>query len=394
MLTRAPSVLFILSAVALSAAMANRSMDPLVTAVARDFDVTIATAAAVVSIYALPYAFGQPVLGPVGDYYGKMRLLRICMWAQCLTLLMVAISPTIGVLMAARFFGGIAGGGIMPIGMAIISDRYGPAQRHQAIATFVSIALVGYIFAVATAGYLAVYVSWRAIFAIALLTSIIALLMMRSISDEGPRPNKPMQVSDAVNGYKTLFSNPRAVLCYGGVFLEGIALWGTLPFISPLLEARHRGSTAEAGLIVMAMGIGSLAFTGGVRWWLRLMSHYKFMFLGGFVSAIGPMTMAFDIPWVWLAFAYGLSGFGFMMLHNSIQAEVAGLAPGVRGLAFAMHSSSFFIGQAIGPMLLALGLATVGGFVSLTAFAAILAAVGPAVSALFLRANAAAEGRG
>ena len=80
MLRGSLSPLVIICLAGLSSAMANRAMDPLVSELARDFNVTVAVAASVISIYALPYALSQPVLGPLGDYYGKGRLLRICMW--------------------------------------------------------------------------------------------------------------------------------------------------------------------------------------------------------------------------------------------------------------------------------------------------------------------------
>jgi predicted MFS family arabinose efflux permease len=122
----------------LAAAIANRAMDPLVTSLARDFGTPVTTAAMAISFYALPYALSQPILGPIGDHYGKARLLRICMWLQAACLAVVVVSPSIWVLFAARFFGGFAGAGIMPVTMAIISDRFPAARRQLAMGRFLS----------------------------------------------------------------------------------------------------------------------------------------------------------------------------------------------------------------------------------------------------------------
>jgi predicted MFS family arabinose efflux permease len=45
-----------------------------------------------------------------------------------------------------------------------------------------------------------------------------------------------------------------------------------------------------------------------------------------------------------------LFGLGFYMLHNCIQVHVTDLSQTARGTAMSMHSSSFFSGQAIGPI--------------------------------------------
>lgn len=376
-----PLVIFCLAA--LSAAMANRAMDPLVSEVARDFNISVATAATVISIYALPYAFSQPILGPLGDYYGKGRLLRICMWALCGSLVIVILSPVFAVLMVGRFLGGIASGGVMPTGMASIGDRYPANQRQEKIGIYVSTALIGYTFASAVAGILAVYLSWRAIFAITLLFAIFAALMLSRTVEKTPRPDKPIRIGDAIAGYKTLFANPRAKVCYAAVFLEGVAMWGTLPFIAPILENRGAGGPGEAGLIITAMGLGMLAFTGTVRHWLKIASPYRLMFVGGFISAIGPIALAYNMDWRWIAALFAICGFGFMMVHNSIQAEVASLAPSVRGSAFSLHSCFLFVGHSIGPILFTLGLAIIGEMAMLYVYGLLLLTIGPAISIAF-----------
>ena len=385
-----PLVIFCLAA--LSAAMANRAMDPLIAEVAREFDVALATAAGVISIYALAYAFSQPILGPLGDYYGKGRMLRLCMWMLCASLVVVVISPTIGVLMAARFFGGIASAGIMPTGMASVGDLYGPSERQQKIGTYVSVALVGYTFAAAAAGILAVYLSWRAIFAITLVFAILAALLLSRIVEKTPRPDKPISIRDAVGGYKTLFSNPRAKYCYGAVFLEGVALWGTLPFVAPILEARGEGGAGEAGFIITAMGLGMLLFTSTVKYWLKLATPYQLMFIGGLITGVGPVSLAFHLDWMWFAPIFAVSGFGFMAMHNSIQAEVANLAPSVRGSAFSMHSCWLFVGHSVGPILFTIGQARFGQPAMLGFYSLVLLLIGPAISIAFTRMDRAKSG--
>lgn len=384
---RTPSPLFIFCLCGLASALANRAMDPLVTAIAADYKVSIAAAAGVVSIYALPYAFGQPILGPIGDYYGKARVLRICLWVQCVSMAFVVFSPFFFILLAARFLGGIAGGGVMPIAMASVGDLYPAAERQQAIARYVSVALTGMTFSAALAGILAVYVDWRAIWVIALAISLVAAVLVTFFIETPPMPERPMRLSDGISGYRMVFGNPRALICYTTVMLEGIALYGVLPYIGPVLQTRGDGGPWEAGLIITGFAFGALAFTSTVHFWLKFASRYKLMFIGGFFSAAGPAFFAFDAHWLWSLLFFGFSGIGYMLVHNSVQAEVAALAPEYRGSAFAMHSCSFFIGQSLGPLIFGAGQAAMGASAMLFIYAAILLVVGPVVSLLFSRAK-------
>ena len=53
--------------------------------------------------------------------------------------------------------------------------------------------------------------------------------------------------------------------------------------------------------------------------------------------------------------AFTLLGFGFYTLHASIQVQATELSPAARGAAMSLHSFSFFMGHASGPVLYGLG---------------------------------------
>ena len=110
--------------------------------------------------------------------------------------------------------------------------------------------------------------------------------------------------------------------------------------------------------------------------------------LSGFTSAISNRSMdplAFPLAWPWLTAFFTLTGFGYMMVHNSIHAEVAEIAPQLRASAFAMHSCSLFVGQAIGPIYFAAGMDTIGASNMLFVNAVVMLLIGPVISVLLSR---------
>ena len=52
-----------------------RVVDPLLHAIATDFSVTVPQVSVVIAAFTLPYGLNQLVLGPVGDRFGKLRVM-------------------------------------------------------------------------------------------------------------------------------------------------------------------------------------------------------------------------------------------------------------------------------------------------------------------------------
>jgi predicted MFS family arabinose efflux permease len=369
----------------LSSALTNRSMDPMLTEIARDFAVPVTTAALLSSAYAFPYAFSQPVLGPIGDFYGKSLVLRVCLWLLTACLLACYLAPNFPLLLGFRLIGGIAAGGIMPVTMAMIGDRFEPARRQLVIGRFLMAGLTGTVFGASIAGLMAVTVGWRSflllVAAFAFSAAVGATILLR---EKSGRPQTHIRLSDAVSGYGRVFSNPKSYLCFGTVFVEGALFYGATPYIGELLEAAHLGSAKEAGFVLGAFGIGGICYSLTLPITLRIMRRPTMMAIGGILASSGLLGVAMALPWYTQAFLFGVSGLGFLMLHNSVQAEVAELAPTARASSFSMHSFSFFLGQAIGPILVGALLHGIGrGTLVLNAM--VLALTGIVVSRLFRR---------
>lgn len=379
-------ILFLISLCGLASSVAYRSMDPLVTSLARDFAVPVSTAALVSSAYALPFALGQPILGPIGDAFGKGRLLAICLFVLTATLIVGAFAPNFDFMLAMRFIGGLAGGGTMPVAMALIGDRFPPDQRQIAIARFLAATLVGQIFASTLSGLLAVTVGWRGFFLLgAIVTATAAVGAMWKLREPRKVTPAPLSLRDALGRYRLVFANPKSWLCFGTVFLEAIAIFGVTPYVAEVLETTNRGGPREAGFIIAGIGVGGLVYSLSLSLFIKRLARTTMMAAGGVIGGAVLAASAFMPGWIALAFFFTLLGFGFVMLHNPVQTEVSSLAPAARASAFSMHAFAFFLGQALGPVIFGLGLHSVGLAPMIVANGILLAAVGLGAAALFSR---------
>ena len=339
-----------------------RVIDPVVPEVARDLDTTVATVAMLASAFAFPYAFSQPVLGPLGDALGKARIIKIFLGVLAAAMLVSAIAPSIEALFAARVLAGIAAGGIIPVSMAMVGDRFALAERHFAISRIILAAVVGQLTSSIGAGFVAAAFGWRVGLAI---TGLVALATLAaSILYLAPRPKAQrtrFTMAGLKSSYATIFADPRAYICYGTVAVEGITVYGMAPYVATLLEARGLGGIREAGIVIAGIGIGGVTYAALVRVLVGWFGNtFNVMRGGGVVAASGFCLIALQPVWPVQFVGFALVGLGFFMVHNELQVQATELAPNARGSAVALHAFFFFLGQAMGPVLYHLGLSTIG----------------------------------
>lgn len=382
-------ILTILALTTFVGALCVRLVDPVVPEIARDLGVSAATAALLATAFAFPYAIGQPVLGPLGDAIGKVRVIKTALAVLAVMLALSALAPTYEILFATRLIGGLAAGGIIPLAFAIVGDRFPFEQRQVALTRVLMAAMLGQLASVIGSGMIASVFGWRAVMAAAaVVTLLILAVSMRHLKPRADAVRHAFTLTRVRSGYAAVFANPRAAACFVTVFIEGVAVFGLFPYIAVLLEQRAAGGIREAGFVIAGMGLGGLAFTLAVKPLLaRIGGMMRLMRAGGVISAIGLLGAGLATGWVAQALAFVVMGFGFYALHNSIQTQATELAPDNRGAAVALHAFFFFLGQAAGPVVYRLGIATIGPELSTAIAAGLIACLGFWLAGRIERAN-------
>src|SRR5215210_3354541 len=376
-------LLFILALCGFSGALATRLFDPLITSIAADFATPVSVVALLSSAFALPFGLSQPFLGPKGDAYGKEVVIKVAVTILALCLLASALAPTLGLLFTSRVLGGVAAGGIMPVCMALIGDRFPLAVRQIALSRFIGATLIGQLVGASVGGLIAEGIGWRGVMACAAALGVTAAgAAITMLPKGGEQGSGQLHVGQALARYSLVLKNPRSFVCFGIVFLEGLAIYGVMPFIGDLLRSREAGGLREAGFVIGGLGIGGLLYAFVVPVILRFAKRPAMMAVGGGIAAVGLGGVGLEVSWGTQMGCMVVLGFGFFLLHNSVQTEVTELAPSARASAFSLHAFSFFMGQALGPMVYGAALPTLGARISLAGGAAILAATGLAARAL------------
>ena len=376
----------LLLGIGFSSSIALRSLDPLTVSVAGDLSVAPETAALLGTALSIPYALSNPVLGPMGDHFGKGRLITISLWLLTLSVFASSLAPTFVVLVILRAVTGMAAGGIVPLGQAMIGDMFQAHERQIAIARSTAVIFLGQLAGASLAGVADAWIGWRGVLiACACITGAAATVATWKMPRTRPQRAARFSVAGVIRNYLVIWRMPRAWACYANCYIQAGIMFGLMPFVALILERLQLGGAREAGFVIAGFSTGSLLFVLSIRVTVKLLSRSGLLIVGAATGAIGLFFASAGPAWYWLVVVFTGSGFGYFLQHNAIQGAVADLSEDYRASAYSMHASMFFLGTATAPILYSFAFFHFGVRPTLIGAAIAFLLTGGVTSVLFLR---------
>lgn len=342
----------LLALAAFVSSSAFRICDAMLPQLALDFGTTTGGAAYVVTAFAVAYGFVQIVFGPVGDRYGKYRVIAFATLACAIGSSVAALASSLPILIAARAVSGAAGAGIVPLSMAWIGDNVPYERRQETLARFLTGTILGMSTGQVLGGVFADTVGWRWAFALLVVGYlVVGVLLQRELRrqrDTHDVPTggqaRPRFVAQAAVVWRT----PWARVVLATVFIEGLLVFGSLAFAPAYLHTRFGLSLTLAGAVVAVYAAGGLAYTVVARRVVARLGESGMVVAGGFVLGLAFLLYLIGPIWAVSLAASVLAGFGYYLLHATLQTNATQMVPEARGTAVAWFASCLFMGQAVG----------------------------------------------
>jgi len=249
----------------------------------------------ILTSYLVTNAIVMPISGWLANTFGRKRVFLTCIAGFTAASLMCGIAPNLASLMLLRAVQGAAGGGLQPLGQAILNDAFPPAKRGMATALYGMAAVVAPIMGPVVGGWLTDDYSWRWIFLINVPIGVLLFTAMLALLSDPPGST---QGRVAVDGWGFAFT----ALCLGALQIVldrgqeddwfGSHLITTLIIVSalgfvllawwelgqehPMVDVRLLlGKEFMIAFAVMGVGIGVLMFASSF-----LIPAYTQQFLG------------------------------------------------------------------------------------------------------------------
>jgi EmrB/QacA subfamily drug resistance transporter len=123
-------VLLVLVLACVSFALSQTLVIPALPQIARDLDTSAATASWILTAFLLSASIATPIVGKLGDLYGKGRVLTAILLLFSAGATINALAGSIEVVIAGRVLQGVAGG-VFPLAFGIVRDTF-PRERIPA----------------------------------------------------------------------------------------------------------------------------------------------------------------------------------------------------------------------------------------------------------------------
>ena len=391
---RLPPALNIIALATFAASLSARALDPVLPRVADDFGVSIATAASFAAAFAFTFAIVQPVLGAAADLFGKARLMIGCLVLLGFANILGAMSTSFSLLFATRILAGIGSGGVFPIALGLTSDLVGPEKRQVGIGRTLAGAMTGNLLGASASGIIGDFLGWRGVLAVLGVLVVVASVAV-TVGFRGAaltRTPARMDLGVLRHGYRTIFANPNAIVVFGAVFIEGCCVLGLFPYVAAFLFELGETSLAIAGIVIAGFAVGGLFYTLSVSRFLPLLGVNGMMIAGAALVGLQLAVVAFGPNWKFQALSLVFMGWGFYMIHGSLQVFSSELSVEARATALSLHSFFFFMGQTVGPIAYGFGIQNVGKIPTLLTSAVVMLALGMACARLLRQTRPADTG--
>lgn len=193
----APRPHFRTIALIVGAAMFMETLDSTVLAtalptMARELGVSAPSLSIALTSYLISLAIFIPVSGRIADRFGARTVFRSAIFVFMAGSIACALAPNVNFLVGARFFQGIGGALMMPVGRLVLMRSVEKRDLIQATSWVLIPAVVGPIMGPPLGGLIVTYLDWRWIFYINVPIGVmgIVLVSMYIANTRGEMPEK------------------------------------------------------------------------------------------------------------------------------------------------------------------------------------------------------------
>lgn len=347
-----PYEIWVLVAGAFVIALGFGIIAPILPQFARSFDVSVAAASSVISVFALSRLLFAPVSGMAVDKLGSRRVYMIGVATVALCTSGIAFAGEFWHILVLRFLGGVGSTMFTVSAMGFIVQHSPPSIRGRASSAYASAFLIGNVLG-PVLGALVEPLGMRTPFliygsALLVVTAMVGFLLRPHPERETVRPALPAALVSEVIRHPSY----QSALLSG--FANGWVNFGVRVAILPLFAASvfHKGG-AIAGFAMAAFALGSaiaiqfsgrLADSRGRKPLVVTGLLLNLVFTGVLGFATTPVTV--------IAFSF-LAGIGGGLLNPAQQATLADLIGNDRsgGKVLANFQMSMDLGAILGPIL-------------------------------------------
>jgi len=348
----------------------------IMTPLANGLDMTKLESGLVLTVYALAYAIGSPLLVSLTGARPRVFVLAVGMTVFLIGALLSAMATTSTILYGARIVAALGAGLFTPVTSVVAMAVVAPQNRGKALSRVFLGFTLAQVLGVPAGSYIGYTFGWQAAFLCVALLSIICLAgVLRFV---------PRSVSVQSNSLRTLWqvlTDPRVMTAIAFTASYIGSNYVVLTLLAPLLESSMGYSRNGVTSLLMLYGLGAVFgnLLGGFitdrlgsRKSLIITCLSQVLFLPVYSALPLADGVLFAATLLWSTL-----GWAFMVPQ---QARLINAAPQSQSVVLALNAAAVYVGASFGSIIAGLAaesagllsLGIIGGLVALFAFVNLL----------------------
>jgi len=177
--------LFVLTMAPLAFSLAQTTLTPALADLIREFNTDSSGVAWTLTGYLVSAAVFTPIVGRLGDMFGKRRLLVMSLTVFAAGSVVSALGSSLEVVVAGRVLQGV-GGGVFPLCFGIVRDEFPPERVSRSIGLISAIVGIGGGLGLVVGGLLVDHASYHWIFWLGAVPAVLAAVLAQLLVPESP----------------------------------------------------------------------------------------------------------------------------------------------------------------------------------------------------------------
>ena len=326
---------------------------PLISSLGKDLNASPSLIGLAVPAYTIPYGISTLFYGPLSDRLGRRAVLLTLLGLMGVLTLLMGFSRSTEMFLILRVLSGIITGGIVPIAISLIGDKYPFELRGKPIGMLYACMAGGMALGSTAGAYLNPIIGWRNEF---IITGILCLLifgiaMVFSNVFKSQLSAISIPVKEIITSSFKLLRYGQGKKLYPYIFLNGVFHSGIFSWLGYYFVNRYGLNDQQIGLALLGYGIPGMFLGVSIGKAADRSGRKNLTSIGLAAGAVSVMVMSFKVP-LWIAaVAVTTLSLGYDMTQPLFAGMVTGISPDSnRGQAVSLAACLLFLGYGVGSL--------------------------------------------
>jgi DHA1 family bicyclomycin/chloramphenicol resistance-like MFS transporter len=247
---------------------------PALPTIVGDLHTTDAAAQLTLTGTLIGLSFGQLLIGPLSDTFGRRRPLLVGVAVHVLASLLCLVAPNVEVLGALRVLQGVGAAAASVVAMAIVRDLFVGRAAATLFSRLMLVLGVAPVLAPTIGGEVLRFTSWRGVFVVLAVLAVLMIVMAaRAVPETLPAERRrPLGLRSTLRTYGGLLRDRTFV---GLVLVAGLGMAGLFGYVagsSFVFQEQFGLSEQQFGFL---FGAGAIFLIGGTQLNAALLSRFE-----------------------------------------------------------------------------------------------------------------------